>query len=132
MFNPVRALGHELLGALFIGGGLNQLKDPGGYPSMATDKALSSYGLADRGLPPTKTLVTANGAGMVAAGAALALGILPRTSALALAALMVPTTIAGHPFWQFDDPQEKFQQRNEFMTNLAVVGGLLAVATTKK
>lgn len=131
MGNPIRMASRALLATVFIGGGINQLKNPGGFPAEATEKALTTYGLANSGLPAPKTLVTINGVGMVGAGAALALGVQPRLAALALAGLLLPTNIAGHPFWEMTDPMQKFQQRNEFMSNLAIIGGLLAVATNK-
>jgi putative oxidoreductase len=73
----------------------------------------------------TEQLVRINGAVQVAAGALLALGKLPRLSALALAATLVPTTLAEHRFWEADDDQDKAQQRTHFLKNVALLGGLL-------
>ena len=64
----------------------------------------------------------------VAAGALLALGKLPRLSALALSASIVPTTLAGHRFWEHDDPKERFGQLSHFLKNLGLLGGLLIAA----
>jgi uncharacterized membrane protein YphA (DoxX/SURF4 family) len=61
----------------------------------------------------------------IGAGAALALGKLPRLSAALLAASLVPTTLAGHPFWELDDPKERSAQRIQFLKNLGLLGGLL-------
>ena len=44
--------------------------------------------------------VRLNGAVQMVAGTLLALGRFPRLSALALAATLVPTTAAGHRFWE--------------------------------
>ncbi len=129
MVNPAKALGRLLLGSLFVTGGLNQLKDPT-YGAAKTDELKERYGLA--GLPESSALVKANGAAMIAGGVTLALGIKPRTSAAVLAALLQPTTLAGHAFWTIDDPQRAFAERNNFFANLAVTGGLLIAAADSK
>ena len=49
----------------------------------------------------------ANAAVQVVAGTTLALGLAPRLSALAPAGSLVPTTLAGHPYWAIDDPAER-------------------------
>jgi uncharacterized membrane protein YphA (DoxX/SURF4 family) len=64
----------------------------------------------------------------VGAGALFALGKLPRLSALALTASIVPTTLAGHRFWEHDDPKERFGQLSHFLKNLGLLGGLLLAA----
>jgi putative oxidoreductase len=69
--------------------------------------------------------VRLSGAVQVAAGTMLALGRLPRLSALAIAATLVPTTLAGHRFWEAEDSQDRAQQRIHFLKNLSMLGGLL-------
>jgi putative oxidoreductase len=76
----------------------------------------------------TEQAVRLNGAVQVAAGSLLALGRFPRLSALVLAATLVPTTAAGHRFWETDDKQERVQQRIHFLKNLSMLGGLLIAA----
>lgn len=70
-------------------------------------------------------VVRGNAAVQVAGGTALALGALPRLSALALVGSMVPTTLAGHAYWTVEDPAARAQQRIQFHKNLAMIGGLL-------
>ena len=66
--------------------------------------------LAERAVPnapiPTEpvTLVRINAVAQIAAGLALATGRAPRLSAAVLAASLVPTTAAGHRFWEESDP----------------------------
>ena len=48
----------------------------------------------------TEDAVRLNGAVQMVAGLLLALGRFPRLSALALAGTLVPTTAAGHRFWE--------------------------------
>jgi putative oxidoreductase len=45
-----------------------------------------------------------------------------------LAASLVPTTLAGHAFWNETDPQAKNAQRLQFYKNTSVFGGLLLAA----
>jgi putative oxidoreductase len=76
----------------------------------------------------TEEAVRINGAVQFAAGSLLAMGLLPRLSSLAIAATLVPTTVAGHRFWEAEDEQERAQQRIHFLKNLAIFGGLLIAA----
>jgi len=62
------------------------------------------------------------------AGSLLALGRFPRLSALAIAATLVPTTVAGHRFWEEDEEKDQAQQRIHFLKNLSMFGGLLIAA----
>jgi uncharacterized membrane protein YphA (DoxX/SURF4 family) len=73
----------------------------------------------------TKQLVRINGAVQVVGGAMLATGRLPRLAALALATSLVPTTIAGHRFWEESDPLQRSNQRIHFLKNLSMIGGML-------
>jgi putative oxidoreductase len=76
----------------------------------------------------TEQAVRVNGAVQMAAGTLLALGRFPRLSALALAATLVPTTLAGHRFWEADEEADQAQQRIHFLKNLSMFGGLLIAA----
>lgn len=115
-----RIIGRMALGVPFIIMGYQAAKDPGGRVKAAEDL----------GLPDPELMVKINGASQAVGGAALATGILPRAAALGLAASLVPTTVAGHPFWEIDDPQAKQAQTLQFLKNLGLFGGLLAVAAT--
>ncbi len=61
------------------------------------------------------------------AGACLAAGWFPRLASLALAGTLVPTTAAGHRFWEAEDA-DRAQQRIHFLKNLSMFGGLLIAA----
>ena len=74
------------------------------------------------------TLVRINAGAQILAAAALATGRAPRLSATVLAASLVPTTLAGHAFWNETDPQAKNAQRLQFYKNTSVLGGLLLAA----
>jgi uncharacterized membrane protein YphA (DoxX/SURF4 family) len=116
-----------MLAAMFVVGGLDQLKHPSTKADTArplVEKLAPAIGLPD----DTELLVRANGAAMVGAGALLALGRLPRIASTVLAATLVPTTVAAHSFWNEQDPKVRAQQRTQFLKNLGLLGGLLLAA----
>jgi uncharacterized membrane protein YphA (DoxX/SURF4 family) len=114
-----RRAGQALLGVMFVKLGFDAAWQPG----PRVDKA------AALGLPIDPALaVRGNGAAMVLGGAALILNKVPRLAALGLVAAMIPTTMAGHPYWELDGAERKAQQI-QFLKNAAIVGGLLLVLT---
>ena len=76
--------------------------------------------------------ISDNGIGMTAAGSALALGVFPRTSALALAGLLVPTTLVGQAFWKEEDERKRSARLSGALSNAAIIGGLLLVAARRR
>jgi len=73
-------------------------------------------------------LVKINAGVQIGAGLLLSIGRLPRLAALALAGSIVPTTLAGHRFWEQDDAASKAQHQIQFMKNMGLLGGLLLAA----
>jgi uncharacterized membrane protein YphA (DoxX/SURF4 family) len=65
---------------------------------------------------------------MVLGGTALVVNVLPRIAALGLVASLVPTTLAGHPFWKHEEAGARTAQRIQLLKNVGLVGGLLTVA----
>ena len=55
------------------------------------------------------------------------LGLWTRPALLALAAYTVATAFTGHPFWNFEGGAQ-FGQAMNFFKNVAMVGGMLALA----
>jgi uncharacterized membrane protein YphA (DoxX/SURF4 family) len=74
-----------------------------------------------------ETYVRINGAVQVGAGILLAIGRAPRLASTALAASLVPTTLAGHRFWEYEGEERQAQQIH-FMKNVGLLGGLLLAA----
>ena len=123
-----------MLATIFVAGGINALRNTEGHAAKAkklTDKVVP---VAQQAVPrapiPTDpaTLVRINAGAQILAAAALATGRAPRLSATVLAASLVPTTLAGHAFWNETDPQAKNAQRLQFYKNTSVFGGLLLAA----
>ena len=109
-----RRAGQALLGAVFVKLGFDAARSPGPRVDKAAALGLSNPELA----------VRANGAAMVAGGAALTLDKVPRLAALGLVASMVPTTLAGHAFWELEGAERKAQEI-QFYKNLGLIGGLV-------
>lgn len=122
-------LARPLLAPVFVVGGIDTLRDPEPRAEMAVPflKRIGATALAD-----PVTLVRANAALQVGAGVTLALGVLPRASAVALVGSLVPTTLAGHRFWAGEDAKARKVQLIQFAKNAAIVGGLLHVAATRR
>lgn len=126
----IRRIARLLLAAVFITGGVDTLRNPEGRVKAATpfvDRTVARYReqLPDQVPTDPATLVRVNGAIMVLAGLALAAGRFPRLAALALVGSMVPTTLAGHSFWEHEDPAVRGSHQIHFMKNVSMVGGLL-------
>ena len=69
-----------------------------------------------------------NGAVQIGAGVLLATGKFRRLASLALIGSIIPTTYAGHRFWEETDPVTRTQQRMHFLKNLGLLGGLILAA----
>ncbi len=116
-----------LLSGMFIYGGLDAFRHP--ETKVPRAEKVAPGIAAAVGLPTdTVKLIKINGAVQVVAGAALALGVFPRVAALVLAGSLVPTTAAGHAFWDEEDPAARNAQRIQFLKNTAMFGGLLLAA----
>lgn len=50
---------------------------------------------------------------------------MPRLASTLLAATLVPTTLAGHRFWEEEDDGAKANQQVHFFKNVSMLGGLL-------
>jgi uncharacterized membrane protein YphA (DoxX/SURF4 family) len=119
---------------MFVVGGANSLKDPAPRVPAAKpviDKMVPAVQKAVPQVPiPTDpaTLVRINGAAQLLAGLALATGRAPRTSAAVLVASLLPTTAAGHRFWEEKDKGTRSAQQVHFFKNVSMLGGLLLAA----
>ncbi len=120
-----------MLASIFVVQGMHNFEHPEGVASLA-EPIVAPLKERIPAMPrETEHAVRTNAAIQAAAGALLGLGVLPRLAALAAAGTLVPTTLAGHRYWDVTDPQERATQRIQFLKNLTMMGGLLlAVADT--
>jgi uncharacterized membrane protein YphA (DoxX/SURF4 family) len=130
----LRAVPRVMLASYFVSSGIKAIRDPESLVPAAEP-------LADRVVPLVKeyapeqvasyvpentvTLVRVFGVAQVLGGTALATGKGRRLGALLLAGTLVPSTIAKHPFWKVQDPEERAQDRNHFLKNISLLGGVL-------
>jgi uncharacterized membrane protein YphA (DoxX/SURF4 family) len=122
-----RRIARPLLAGVFIAGGIDVLRNPG--PRVAIAEPVTSRAASVLPLPAdTEMLVKVNAGVQVGAGLLLAIGWFPRLAALALIGSLVPTTAAGHRFWEETDPTRKNMQRIHFLKNLGILGGLILAA----
>jgi uncharacterized membrane protein YphA (DoxX/SURF4 family) len=125
-----------MLAAQFIQGGIDALRAPEAHAQAAkpvldmmapaVDKATEVAPVDAR--PDDVLLIKLDAGVKIAAGTLLALGKFPRLASTALAASLVPTTLAAHRFWEESDPQRKQEQQIHFMKNVGLFGGLLIAA----
>lgn len=127
-----RLIARPMLASIFIVGSAKALKNPTAAAQLAAPVTERLVPLARKaGVPlpdDPETLVRLNAGVQLGAALALATGRLPRLSAAVLAASLVPTTIAGHRYWEIDDPAQQTQQRLHFFKNVSTVGGLIIAA----
>jgi putative oxidoreductase len=115
----IQLAGRLCLALVFFAAGIAKL------PEWASMVAV----VQSRGLPEPGLMLGAAAALQIVAGAFLLLGWHTRLAALALAGFTVVATVLFHPFW--DTAPDRFELDFAiFMSNLAVLGGLLFIAGT--
>ncbi len=119
-----RRIARPLLAAPFVSGGVETLRNPD--PRVEKAETVAPQ-IAERLPLPNEThqLVKINAVVQVAAGVLLSVGRVPRLAAGALAASLVPTTLAGHRFWEEEDATRRAQQQIHFLKNVGLLGGLI-------
>jgi uncharacterized membrane protein YphA (DoxX/SURF4 family) len=130
----IRLVARPMLASTFVYGGVQALRNAPALAEAAKPVNDEIRDLADKVAPKVnvpaddKTLVRINAAVHIVAGLGLATGRAPRLSALALAATVVPTTLAGHAFWEEKDKARRTQQTTHFFKNVSMLGGLVIAA----
>lgn len=129
----VRRIARPMLAAPFVVLGVDALRHPDKRAPLAKPVVDKLTEVADKQLPiqvprDAEQWVRINAGVMVGSGTLFGLGRLPRLNALLLGGSLVPTTLAGHRFWEFDEPMQRQQQLIHFLKNLGLVGALLLAA----
>ena len=125
----IRRIARPLLSVAFIGQGVNSLLNPKSAAAAAAPAldGLQALPNSVSGNIPSdpETFAQINAAVQIGGGLLLAAGKLPRVASAALAFTVVPANLGAHSFWNESDPQAKAQKRQQFLTDLSLVGGLL-------
>ncbi|MBY8873616.1 DoxX family protein [Micromonospora sp. PLK6-60] len=129
---PVRSLARIMLSGIFVVSGARNLQNPERLVPAAKPVTDRIAPLIEKNAPrfptDTESLIRANAATQLVGGLMLATGRFTRPVALVLAGTLVPTTLAGHPFWNNDDPAARNNNQIHFLKNLGLFGGLLLAA----
>lgn len=112
-------LSRILIGALFVTAGIRK---------AMTIAATAGY-FAKLGMPAAEAMAWLAVLIEIGGGLALIIGWQTRLVAWLLAIFVVVATGLAHRFWEFADPGQYNGQLNNFLKNVAIVGGLLMFAT---
>ena len=130
----LRSTARTMLASYFVVSGLKAVRDPESLVAAAEPLVDGVVPTVQRFAPeqvaslvPTdaKTWVRINGALELVGGIALATGKGRRLGAALLALSLVPTTIGKYPFWSRSDPAERAADRDHFLKNVSLLGGVL-------
>ncbi|ORV42226.1 DoxX family protein [Mycobacterium conspicuum] len=125
----LRRIARPLLSVAFIGQGVNSLLNPKAAAEAAAPAVDGLQALPDpvgSSIPSDpETVARITAAVQVGGGLLLATGKLPRIASAALALTVLPANLGTHTFWNERDPELKAQKRQQFLTDLSLVGGLL-------
>jgi putative oxidoreductase len=113
------AAGRALLAVPFLRGSVRGLRD--------ADKLAVFAARANVPFPQHVTKATA--AAMFVGAVALGTGLAPRGGALVLAGSLSGVTMTVHPFWRDSEPSSRAAHREAFVTNAALIGGLIITAS---
>jgi putative oxidoreductase len=98
-----------------------------GIGHLTSAEAMAGYAAAKR-LPQPRLSVLASGVYILVAAVMLIFGIWPDLAALALVPFLLITAVVFHDFWKVkDDPQTRLQEQIQFLKDLSLAGGALAL-----
>ncbi|HEY3928922.1 MAG TPA: DoxX family protein [Candidatus Koribacter sp.] len=110
-------LGRMIFGGFFLYNGFHHFKE---YKQMA------QYAGA-KGVPAPEVAVLGTGVALTAGGASILLGAKPRLGSLAILGFLAGVSPLMHDFWNEKDPGQKQNSQINFMKNMALLGGALAL-----
>ncbi|MGQ0717717.1 MAG: DoxX family membrane protein [Pseudonocardiales bacterium] len=128
----LRRIARPLLAAVSVANGVETLINPKPKIEAATPLLARGQGMLPTKQPVDPGLIVQAGAAVkVAAGLMMALGWAPRIAATVLAAELIPSTVAEHPFWVRGAPDDRRAHQQHFVKNAGLLGGLLLAITAK-
>ncbi len=125
----IRRIARPLLSAVFIGQGIETLRNPkvtvdAAEPTVAALRTLPEP-VGSKVPAEPETAARINAAVQVGGGLLLATGKMPRIASAALAFTVIPGSLGAHLFWNESDPERKAQKRRDLLTDLSLLGGLI-------
>src|ERR1700746_1820814 len=110
-------IGRLLFAGFFINSGISHLKDR---------KSMAGY-VRSKGVPQPELAVTLSAVPLLIGGASVLLGVKPRLGAMALLGFLAGVSPVMHDFWRDEDPEARTNNMINFMKNMALAGGALAL-----
>jgi putative oxidoreductase len=126
MSDALNLIGRVLLSVLFILSGYDKVMDPSRILAGAGTKHFMD--LVAGGAPAPIWLGYVIAAIELLGGLAVLFGIQTRLAAWGLFIWVIIATYLGHPFWTMEDAA-RAQNLVQFLKNLAIMGGLLLLAS---
>jgi uncharacterized membrane protein YphA (DoxX/SURF4 family) len=126
----LRRVARPLIAAVSIANGVETLLNPKPKIEATTPLLAKTQGIVPT--PPVSpvVLVQAGAAVKITAGLMMALGWAPQLAAAVLAAELIPSTVAEHPFWAPGPPDTRRAHQQHFLANCGLLGGLLLAIST--
>lgn len=117
LLDAMLVAGRALLGGFFLLNGIRHVTDADSLAQYAGSK----------GLPAPKLAVLGSGLLLLAGGASVLAGFLPRLGLGLLALFLVGVTPVMHDYWTVDDAQARQGEQTQFLKNAALLGATLAL-----
>jgi len=106
-----------LFGGFFLYNGINHLREA---------KSMAPYA-GSKGVPSPELAIKLSAIPLIAGGASILLGAKPKLGAMAILGFLAGVSPIMHDFWRNDDPNQKMNDMINFMKNMALAGGALAL-----
>jgi putative oxidoreductase len=110
-------IGRIIFGGFFLSGGISHLQKR---------KEMAAYA-ESKGIPAAELAVTLSAVPLIAGGASMLLGVKPKMGTLALLGFLAGVSPLMHDFWRNEDPNERENNKINFMKNMALAGAALAL-----
>ncbi len=110
-------IGRIVFGGFFLYSGINHLRQA---------RSMAPYAEA-KGVPSPELAVKLSAIPLIAGGTSLLLGVKPRLGAMAILGFLAGVSPVMHDFWSKEDPNQRTNEMINFMKNLALAGGALAL-----
>jgi putative oxidoreductase len=110
-------LGRILFGGFFLYNGIEHL---------LKSKDMAPYA-ESKGVPAAELAVQLTAVPLIVGGASLLLGVKPKLGSMAILGFLAGVSPIMHNFWSHEDPEKRMGEMINFMKNMALAGGALAL-----